>query len=397
MWSVGDLLEGRLDLLGEKRREKKKGKKRGKAFVYSDGWVEDSRLVVLNAMDAAARGARIETRTQLTQAQNENDEWIATLETKAGTVRQVRARMLVNAGGPWVANILRHTAGINATDGVRLVRGSHIVTKKLFDHEKCYFFQGTDGRIIFAIPYETDFTLIGTTDADHDDPSTPAECAPEERDYLLQFASRYFEKPVTKEDVVWSYSGVRPLYDDGAASATAATRDYVLTLDQGALGAQGAPMLNIFGGKITTYRKLAESALEKITPFFAQATPPWTAGVALPGGDFPVGDVDRLITELCAAYPFLDRKWAQRLIRAYGTDAQNMLGTAQTTSHLGQGFGATLTEREVAWLMRHEYARTADDVVWRRSKLGLRLSDDQIATLETWMANHRKNHATGAA
>ena len=258
------------------------------------------------------------------------------------------------------------------------------------------FFQGTDGRIIFAIPYETDFTLIGTTDADHDDPSTPAECAPEERDYLLQFASRYFEKPVTKEDVVWSYSGVRPLYDDGAASATAATRDYVLTLDQGALGAQGAPMLNIFGGKITTYRKLAESALEKITPFFAQATPPWTAGVALPGGDFPVGDVDRLITELCAAYPFLDRKWAQRLIRAYGTDAQNMLGTAQTTSHLGQGFGATLTEREVAWLMRHEYARTADDVVWRRSKLGLRLSDDQIATLETWMADYNQNHATGA-
>ena len=368
-----------------------------KAYEYSDCWIEDSRLVVLNARDAETRGARILPRTKVTEARRDNGLWHITInENPRGEPRVVRARMLVNAGGPWVANILRHTAGINATDGVRLVRGSHIVTKKLFDHEKCYFFQGTDGRIIFAIPYETDFTLIGTTDADHDDPSTPAECAPEERDYLLQFASRYFEKPLTKEDVVWSYSGVRPLYDDGAASATAATRDYVLTLDQGALGAQGAPMLNIFGGKITTYRKLAESALEKITPFFAQATPPWTAGVALPGGDFPVGDVDRLITELCAAYPFLDRKWAQRLIRAYGTDAQNMLGTAQTTKHLGQGFGATLTEREVAWLMRHEYARTADDVVWRRSKLGLRLSDDQIATLETWMADYNQNHATGA-
>ena len=193
-------------------------------YEYSDCWIEDSSLVVLNARDAEARGAQILPRTKVTEARRYNDLWHITInDTPSGEPRVVRARMLVNAGGPWVANILRHTAGINATDGVRLVRGSHIVTKKLFDHEKCYFFQGTDGRIIFAIPYESDFTLIGTTDADHDDPSTPAECSPQERDYLLQFASRYFDKPGTKEDVVWSYSGVRPLYDDGAASATAAS------------------------------------------------------------------------------------------------------------------------------------------------------------------------------
>ena len=366
-----------------------------KAYEYSDCWIEDSRLVVLNARDAETRGAQIMTRTKVTEARREKDLWhITVTDSASGETRVLRAKMLVNAGGPWVADILRNTARINATDGVRLVRGSHIVTKKLFDHEKCYFFQGTDGRIIFAIPYETDFTLIGTTDADHDDPATPAVCSPKERDYLLQFASRYFEKPVTKHDVVWSYSGVRPLYDDGAASATAATRDYVLTLNQ---TASGAPMLNIFGGKITTYRKLAESALEKITPFFKQATPPWTAGVALPGGDFAVGDVDRLISELCAAYAFLDQKWAQRLIRAYGTDAKIMLGTAETASHLGQDFGATLTEREVAWLMRHEYAHNADDVVWRRSKLGLRLSVEQVATLDSWMAAQEKPQVTDAA
>ena len=261
------------------------------------------------------------------------------------------------------------------------MRGSHIVTRKLYDHDKCYFFQGEDGRIIFAIPYEQDFTLIGTTDQDHKGQPSDAVCTPEEQDYLCAFASRYFAKPVTRGDIVWTYSGVRPLYDDGAKSATAATRDYVLSVDT-----KGAPLLNVFGGKITTYRRLAESALEKLTPFFPAATGPWTAGVAMPGGDFPVDGVGALTEGLTRDYPFLDAYWAGRLIRAYGTEARVVLGGAKTAADLGQAFGATLTEAELRWLMGHEYAQSAQDVVWRRTKLGLRLTADQIAAVETFMA-----------
>ena len=259
-----------------------------KAFEYSDCWVEDSRLVVLNARDAQARGAQIMVRTKVMSADRVDGGWTVTLEnTETGKRRQVRARMLVNAGGPWVGDIIATKARLNTSEGVRLVRGSHIVTRRLYDHEKCYFFQGRDGRIIFAIPYEDDFTLIGTTDKEHDDPSVKPECTPEERDYLCAFASEYFRTPVTKDDIVWTYSGVRPLYDDGASSATAATRDYTLKVDDEA----GAPILNIFGGKITTYRRLAESAMERIAPHFPGLPGPWTAGAALPGGDFPVDGV----------------------------------------------------------------------------------------------------------
>ena len=359
------------------------------AYEYSDCWIDDSRLVVLNARDAETRGADIWTRSKVVEARRENDLWHITVQnTRTGNIALCRARMLVNAGGPWVADILHNTARLNASDGVRLVRGSHIVTKKLYDHDKAYFFQGEDGRIIFAIPYESDFTLIGTTDVDHTDASVPAECSPSERYYLLNFASQYFAKPVTKTDIVWTYAGVRPLYDDGASSASAATRDYVLTLDH---TAGAAPMLNIFGGKITTYRKLAESALTKITPFFPQASQPWTAGVALNGGDFAVGNVDKLVAELEHSYTFLNHAWARRLIRAYGTEAAVMLGAARTQDDLGQDFGATLTERELRWLMQYEYACTAEDVVWRRSKLGLRLTADQISKLADWMVQHQTN------
>ncbi|MDE3079716.1 MAG: glycerol-3-phosphate dehydrogenase, partial [Paracoccaceae bacterium] len=285
-----------------------------------------------------------------------------------------------NAGGPWVGEIITGTLGINSTEGVRLVRGSHIVTKKLFDHDRCYFFQGADGRIIFAIPYEGDFTLIGTTDKDHKGAPGTAVCTPEEQDYLCAFASEYFAKPVTRDDIVWTYSGVRPLYDDGAKSATAATRDYVLSLDD-----KGAPLLNVFGGKITTYRRLAEHALEKIAPFFPKASGPWTAGKALPGGDFPVLGFDALVEGLAKDYPFLTQFHARRLARAYGTEARAILDGAKTLDDLGQGFGATLTAAEIRWLMQKEYARTAEDVVWRRSKLGLRLTAGEIAALDDWM------------
>ncbi|WP_226780953.1 glycerol-3-phosphate dehydrogenase [Oceaniglobus trochenteri] len=361
-----------------------------KAYEYSDCWVEDARLVALNARDAEERGARIMVRTRVVSAERGEGLWHVTVETPEGAQAVHRARALVNAGGPWVENIVRHAVGMNTSEGVRLVRGSHIVTRRLFDHDKAYFFQGEDGRIIFAIPYETDFTLIGTTDKDHGgDPARPAKCTQEEENYLLAFASSYFRKPVTRDDVVWTYSGVRPLYDDGAKSATAATRDYVLSLDAGPAtdGGMGSepPLLSVFGGKITTYRKLAEQAFSRLHPFFPAAGGDWTAGVALPGGDFPVDGVKALTERLKADHPFLDAYWAGRLIRAYGTEAAQMLNGATAASDLGQNFGATLSAREVDWLMTREYARTAEDVVWRRSKLGLRMSEDEIAALDEYM------------
>ncbi len=353
-----------------------------KAYEYSDCWIEDSRLVVLNARDAQQRGAVISTRTKVTSATRHDDHWNVTTEnTETGKTQTVHARMLVNAGGPWVEDIIRNTVRSNASEGVRLVRGSHIVTRRLFDHDKCYFFQGADGRIIFAIPYEGDFTLIGTTDADHPDPSTKPECTPEEAEYLLTFASQYFAEPVTKEDIVWTYSGVRPLYDDGAGSATAATRDYVLKLDH----SNGAPLLNVFGGKITTYRKLADHALEKVGQVFPELPPSWTAGVPLPGGDFPVAGFDTLADILRETFPFLDVRWARRLTRAYGTEAFQILDGAKTISDLGNDFGASLSEREVRWLIDNEYAQSAEDILWRRSKLGLRMTKEQISDLQSWI------------
>jgi glycerol-3-phosphate dehydrogenase len=357
-----------------------------RAYEYSDCWIEDSRLVVLNARDAEARGARIRTRTRVQSAERVGDLWQVTLrDQETGAVEMVQARALVNAAGPWVKDVISGTLRLNSAEGVRLVRGSHIVTRRLFHHDKCYFFQGTDGRIIFAIPYEGEFTLIGTTDAEHGQADTRPECTPEEAEYLCRFASEYFKTPVTRADIVWTYSGVRPLYDDGAKSATAATRDYVLTLAEG----PGAPLLNIFGGKITTYRKLAEAALAKLRPFFPEAGADWTAGVALPGGDFPVDGFDRLTESLHRAYPFLTAAWARRLVRAYGTEALDILGEAREAADLGPDFGATLTGAEVRWQMGHEYARAAADVVWRRTRLGLKMTEAQIAALDDWMQQER--------
>ena len=364
-----------------------------KAYEYSDCWVEDSRLVVLNARDAEARGARIMTRTKVLSATSEEGLWrIETQNSESGETKVFHARMLVNAGGPWVGDIIQTKVRLNSREGVRLVRGSHIVTRRLFDHDKCYFFQGTDGRIIFAIPYETDFTLIGTTDAEHTDPSKKPDCTPEEQTYLIDFANHYFKQQLTRDDIVWTYSGVRPLYDDGASSATAATRDYTLKVDT----SSGAPLLNIFGGKITTYRRLAESAMDKIGEHLTLSKGKWTAGVPLPGGDFPVGGVSDLVASLRSSYPFLTEFWAKRLVRAYGTQAKDILGDAQKPADLGQDFGATLTEAEVTWLMDNEYARTAEDVIWRRNKLGLRLTAPQVETLNKWMAQRRQTKSAAA-
>ena len=365
------------------------------AYEYSDCWVEDSRLVVLNARDAEARGARVITRTRVTSAERDGAHWSITVEdVETGDQEIIHAKGLVNAGGPWVEDVVKSTLRVNSTEGVRLVRGSHIVVPSLYDHGKAYFFQGEDGRIIFAIPYETDFTLIGTTDKDHGhDPSVKPECTPEEQQYLCDFASGYFEKPVKREDIVWTYSGVRPLYDDGAKSATAATRDYVLSVDAGPAtdGPVGmdAPLLNVFGGKITTYRKLAEQSLAKLRPYFSAMGQDWTARVPLPGGDFPVDQVGAKIRHLREQHPFLTEYHAARLFRAYGTEAADILNGAESPDALGRDFGGTLTEAEVRWLMDKEYALHAEDVVWRRSKLGLRMSEDEIAALDVWMAEAR--------
>lgn len=347
-----------------------------RAYEYSDCRVDDARLVVLNARDAAARGATIHTRTRVTEAHREGDLW--RIETGAGTAY---ARALVNAAGPWVGAVIHDTIHVPSTEGVRLVRGSHIVVPRLYDHDRAYFFQGADGRICFAIPYEDDFTLIGTTDADYRGDPAEVCCTADETRYLCDFVSGYFARPVRPEDVVWSYSGVRPLYDDGASSATAATRDYVLRLDD-----RGAPLLNVFGGKITTYRRLAESALHLLAPRFPQMGAPWTAGVTLPGGDFAVDAFEAEIAALSRDYPFLTPLWARRLIRLYGTEARIWLGRARSAADLGRDFGATLTEAEVRWQVENEWARSADDVLWRRSKLGLRMTAEGQAALETFLS-----------
>ncbi|GGG71079.1 glycerol-3-phosphate dehydrogenase [Salipiger pallidus] len=364
------------------------------AYEYSDCWVQDSRLVVLNARDAQARGAKIMTRTKVTSARREDGLWVVETEnTETGATTTHRARMLVNAGGPWVGQIIHDKVHLNVREGVRLVRGSHIVTRKLYDHDKCYFFQGTDGRIIFAIPYEEDFTLIGTTDAEHHDPDKRPECTPEEQQYLIDFANSYFKQDISTEDVVWTYSGVRPLYDDGASSATAATRDYTLKVE----GSGGAPMLNVFGGKITTYRRLAESALARIGEAMGKDREAWTAGVALPGGDFQVNGAERLAFDLRKDYPYLNERWSRRLVRLYGSEAPEVLRRSPRRRLLGRDFGQDLTEAEVDWLMEREYARTAQDVLWRRTKLGLHFDDAQVAALEDYISAKRAGGACATA
>ena len=343
-------------------------------FEYSDCWVQDARLVVLNAVDAQRRGAQIMTRTKVTGATRHADHWQVTVEGPNGPEIH-RAKVLINAAGPWIADMITDTLGIASTEGVRLVRGSHIVTRKLFDHDQPYILQGTDNRVIFAIPFEGNFTLIGTTDQDHEgDPGNP-ECSDDEAQYLCDLISEYMADPVTMDDIVWRYSGVRPLYDDGASSATEATRDYVLSLND-----DGAPLLNIFGGKITTYRRLAEAALAKLGHDDI-----WTAGAPLPGGDFAWDGAPALIASLQAEYPFLTESWADRLVHTYGTCARDLLRDAQDADALGTDFGATLTAAELTYLRDHEYARTGEDVLWRRTKLGLRLDDAQRAAVAAWM------------
>ncbi|SOB94561.1 glycerol-3-phosphate dehydrogenase [Rhodobacter maris] len=381
-----DHLGGKSSLDGTKRIDLTKGRIRWglkpgfrKGWEYSDGWVDDARLVVLNARDAAARGAEVLTRTKVVGATRLADHWQIRTEGPDGPATH-HARALVNATGPWADAVLTGILHGRSPAKVRLVRGAHIVTKRLFAHDRALFLQGRDGRIIFLLPYEQDFTLIGTTEVAHEASPATATCTEAERDYLIAFANGYLEQPISAEDVVWSFAGVRPLYDDGTKSATAASRDYVLHLDS-----DDAPLLNIYGGKITTYRRLSEAALDRLAPHFPGLKPGWTAGVPLPGGAFGYGA--RALTErLRIRYPFLGEARALRMAHAYGTEAFDLLGAARRAPELGRDFGAGLTEAELRWLIQREWAQTAEDVLWRRTKLGLRMTAEEISAVAAFMA-----------
>jgi glycerol-3-phosphate dehydrogenase len=355
-------------------------------FVYSDGWVDDARLVLLNVLDAADRGATVHTRTACVDLVRAADGWQATLLAADGTRLPVHARAVVNAAGPWAAQFLGEHAHLPRSKTLRLVKGSHIVVPRMFEHEHAYIFQNPDKRIIFAIPYERDFTLIGTTDVEHHGAIGDARIDADEVAYLCEQASRYFAKPVRPADMVWSYAGVRPLLDDASGDPSAITRDYALELDTA--GGTAAPMLSVWGGKITTYRKLAEEAVALLaTPLDIQRNA-WTHQGYLPGGDLsawigppqrPDTDFARFVQVLGERHPELGPALGHRLARAYGSRVEQLLAEPP-----GAEVAPGLYERELRYLHRHEWARSADDVLWRRSKLGLHLSPDQRAAVATW-------------
>ncbi|AMP08521.1 FAD binding domain protein [Collimonas arenae] len=362
-----------------------------KGFVYSDAAVQDARLVVLNAMDAKERGATILTKTRLIEAKQGEQYWDATLQsTQSGEITEVKARCVVNAAGPWVASLLSGALHTSAQHHIRLVKGSHIVTKRLFDHDHAYIFQNPDKRIVFAIPYETDFTLIGTTDVEYSGDPSKVTISEEETAYLCESVSRYFEVPVTPAQVVWSYAGVRPLLEEEIANPSAVTRDYRLELkaEQGL-----APVLSVFGGKITTYRRLAEEAMEHLQPLFGYMKAHWTADEALPGGDMPNADLAEFHRIFQQRHAWLPVALAARYARTYGTRSARLLDGIHDVAGLGQLFGADLYEAEVRYLMRNEWALTADDILWRRSKLGLRLDASEVARLTAWLESQQAQAA----
>ena len=354
-----------------------------KAFEYSDCWVDDARLVVLNALDAQARGATILTRTALHSARREGGIWRAQLrDQRDNSQREIHARCIVNAAGPWVDRVLGNRLGINSSKRVRLVRGSHLVTRRLYQGEQAYLIQNDDKRVIFVNPYETDYNLIGTTDIPQNEGPDTLEVSQAEVDYLCRVVNRYFKKPLRPEDIVHRFAGVRPLYDDEQENPSAVTRDYTFDI----IGGKGeAPVLSVFGGKITTYRKLAEHALQELKPFFPDMRSAWTVIAPLPGGDMPEADFEAFLAELKASYPWLPDALSLHYARLYGTRAALLLDSAQSLEGLGRHFGAQLYEAEIKYLIEQEWAETAEDILWRRSKHGLHLSREQQADVEQFV------------
>lgn len=357
--------------------------KRG--FEYADCRADDTRLVVLNAVDAARLGVDIHVRSVVSSVRRGGGGWHVQGVNQKGEAFCIKAKALVNATGPWAAHFLQDRVKAVSPRSLRLVKGSHIIVPRLFSHHGAYIFQNEDGRIVFAIPYAEDFTLIGTTDVDFSGDPASAKIDAEEIIYLCAAVNKYFRQNVAPSDVVWSFSGVRPLIGEegaGEESATTLSRDYDLVLET----EKGeAPLLTIFGGKLTTYRLLAEAALAKLSPFFPAMSGPWTANSHLPGGDFAPEEFDGLVAEFAARYDFLDGFDCRRLIGAYGRDAFLIFGEAKSVDDLGQSFGGGLYECEVRWMMEKEWAQTCDDILWRRSKLGLRLSARQQQDLSRWL------------
>lgn len=353
-------------------------------FEYSDCWVEDARLVVLTAMDAKARGATISTRTECTGLARHKDHWLATLRGESGE-RTIVAKAVVNAAGPWVDKVAKAALGQGAPAHLRLVKGSHIVIPRAYPGDHAYIFQQDDGRIVFAIPYERDFTLIGTTDLLYDGDLDHVEITAEERSYLRNAVTHYLRSGVTEEDIVHTYAGVRPLYEDKASSNSTVTRDYVFEIDS----SHGAPILSVYGGKITTYRKLAEHALGKLSSHATVPDMSWTGTAPLPGGDMAEADFARFLWEAGERHAWLPPEMLLRLCRAYGTRLDMLLRDAESLDDLGQHFGGDLYEAEVEYLIAHEFACTADDVLWRRSKLGMHLSQEATESVARWFMERR--------
>ncbi len=350
-------------------------------FEYSDCWVDDARLVVLTAMDAKERGADIRVHTRCVRVER-RDDWELVLN-RHGHREVATARVLVNAAGPWIGEVAENVIREPLKRPVRLIKGSHIVVRRRFDHEAGYVFQAKDGRVVFALPFADEFTLIGTTDENFvGDLRSPAP-SPAEITYLCDVVNEYFRERVTPDELVWSYSGVRALYDDGSKKAEDVTRDYELVLDR---KKDLAPLLTIYGGKITTHRKLAEAAMDKLGVFF-KALPPWTAGSSLPGGDFPPEGFYELVGETIGRWPFLSEPHARRLVRAYGRRVERILGTAESMEDLGPRFTGDLTGAELRYLVENEWAETAEDVLYRRGKFGLKATPDERIAINRFIVS----------
>lgn len=354
-------------------------------FEYSDCWVQDSRLVTLNVMDAAARGADVRVRTECTDIVRSKESWRVDLhDYLTGQDVSITAKAIVNASGPWVEKTINLDEEHDASPGVRLVKGSHVVVKKLFEHPYTYIFQNADNRIIFAVPYENHFTLLGTTDVEIKAEPGTEQITQDEIDYICNSASEYFKTPIKSGDVVWTYTGVRPLYDDASENASKVTRDYKLDLDTG----KGAPILSVFGGKITTYRKLAEEAVDMLKGTMGFTASAWTAPEALPGGDIPNADFDGFLARCREQYTWMTPAVLFDYARNYGTRIQQLIGDADSMEGLGEHFGGPLYEAEMRYLVEHEYARKADDILWRRSKKGLHTPTGTGDRVQQWIDAH---------